>query len=212
MKYIKKTNIPNFFLVDTNGLTNWDDYEARKKRELKKHILKEEQYNLCCYCESKLNNDLSNSHLEHILPKSIAKYRTKTFDYNNLVVSCDGTHFNEISNSNPEHCGHKKDNSFNEDLFLNPTLIENLYIFFKFNKDTGLILQSRHGGNRAAYTILLLNLNGNLNRIAQARVIAKNNLLKLLKDKSTEQKREILLKILNSSGIQFQSFLKYCFT
>lgn len=53
MRYIKKTDTPQFFIEDTAGLTAWKDYYSDKKRRLKEHILNNEQNDLCIYCESK---------------------------------------------------------------------------------------------------------------------------------------------------------------
>ena len=88
IKYIQKTATPQFFIIDTNGLSLWSDYNATKKRTLRKHILDTEQSNLCCYCEKSITEHTVSSHCEHIKPKSI-DIATLTFDYNNIIVSCE---------------------------------------------------------------------------------------------------------------------------
>ena len=68
-----------------------------------------EQQSLCAYCERKIENE-TNAHIEQIKPKSF--YLEKCFDYNNLIISCNG---NQYSNVNQEYyednihsCGHKE--------------------------------------------------------------------------------------------------------
>ena len=141
MKFIKKVSTPQFFTQDTNGLTDWSQYRS-KKRKLKEFILSKKQYFLCCYCEKKVTVDKESSHLEHIKPKAKSQYPNLTFDYNNLLVSCEGNHFNEIGDNSKTSCGHKKDNFFDENKFLNPTLIIDIASFFIFDVDDGTISSS----------------------------------------------------------------------
>ena len=111
MKYIQKTATPQFFITDTNGLSRWSEYHSTKKQILKKHILDNEQFNLCCYCEKSITAVSGSSHCEHIKPKSL-DIATLTFDYANIIVSCEGNHFNEIGDNTKNTCGHKKDINF----------------------------------------------------------------------------------------------------
>ena len=44
MKFIKKVSTPEFFVEDTDGLINWNQYLASNKRRLKEFILNNEQF------------------------------------------------------------------------------------------------------------------------------------------------------------------------
>lgn len=106
MRYIKKVAIPQFFIDNTKDLSIWSAYHSTKKRILKEHILKEEQNYLCCYCEDKIAMD--NTHIEHVKPKHL-DIENLTFDYNNLLVSCNGTCRNSVEDTTRYNCGHRKD-------------------------------------------------------------------------------------------------------
>lgn len=45
------------------------------------------QENRCCYCESAVH--LTSGHIEHLAPRSTDSH--KTYDYNNLALSCNGS-------------------------------------------------------------------------------------------------------------------------
>ena len=83
---------PQFFLKDTLGLNNWNQYLAKNKRKLREYILENEQHELCCYCEGNVSINSANQHLEHIVPR--ISDISLIFDYNNILVSCNGKHFN----------------------------------------------------------------------------------------------------------------------
>ena len=94
MRYIKKGASPTFFEVcktEIEDLDNWEAFSKNQelsqcKKRLHQHLL-HEQAGLCVYCERGIPTRL-DSHVEHVYPKS--SYPTKTFDYRNLVVSCNG--------------------------------------------------------------------------------------------------------------------------
>ncbi len=211
MRSITKTQTPAFFTQDTINLSNWDDYLGKDKRAIKKHILDNEQKFLCCYCESKVDVSLVYTHLEHLKPKEI--YSDLTFDYNNLLVSCDGKHETNTSNNSHQTCGHKKDNDYDENLFLNPVAIADIENYFKYDSQTGRIINSESNSNRADYTIRVLQLNGVNDSIAVARFNTKNTLIKTILNKSKEPKavNEMIEKILEDDSIAYISFLRYCF-
>ncbi len=208
MKYIKKVNTPAFFLSDTTGLTKWGDYYGSKKRRLKQFILEKEQHHLCCYCEKKTK--VANSHLEHIHPKSADELKW-TFDYQNILVSCEGNHFNEINDNGKNTCGHKKDADFVARKFLNPTLVKDLFTHFVFDADNGQILASTKEREKALYTIELLNLNGVNDKLAEARIISKKAFLNYIQKKPPERQRQILTSLLSSEATEFASFFRYLY-
>lgn len=167
MRYIKKTlPVPSFFVDDTNFLHNddWEKFSGDKKRRLKSYILKKEQDYLCCYCEKSI--DLDMSHVEHIKPKS--NFKSETYKYSNLIVSCQGDHCNTNGSKTQQICGHKKDNDYCANKFLDPTLYTDISSFFIF-EDNGKILSSGKDNLKANFTINLLNLNGNNDSLALAR-------------------------------------------
>lgn len=208
MKYIKKTSIPEFFIEDTKRLVDWDDY--RKKRDLKQHILDEEQNQLCIYCESKVN--LDTSHVEHIKPKSLDKANL-TFDYNNLSVSCNGSCHNEAVDNAHYTCGHRKDRDdteYDETKFLNPTKITDVRGYFEYDLDDFKINPSNKDEIKAKYMIDILKLNDG--SLPKARKIAlKNFNNKIIKFKIDDkvEKREKIKEILNKENTAFISFLRY---
>ena len=215
MKYIKKTPEPDFFKSETEILKLkfetteqksgiWDEY--RNKRKLKEHILEKEQNYLCCYCEAKVT--LENSHIEHIKPKSL-DYDNLTFDYNNLLISCNGTCFS--SENKPKTCGHKKENKFNENLFLNPIVVENIRAYFIYT-DNGYIGSSSLCEKKAKYTMELLQLNTFNNYLPEARVKALEEFRKSVTKFAKQTKKdikEIAISLLNKENLAFISFLKF---
>ena len=73
--------------------------------------MKNEQHSICAYCETKLNE--ANSHIDHF--KTRNKFPEETWDYNNLLVSCN----NEL------RCAKHKDKQIKSksiyDNIINPT-------------------------------------------------------------------------------------------
>ncbi len=71
-------------------------------RNALKAALLQEQHQVCCYCERDIT--ASHSHIEHLVPKSVND--ALTFDYANLLASCEGE---SGKGRSPETCGHLKD-------------------------------------------------------------------------------------------------------
>lgn len=208
MRYVQKVNTPQFFIDDTTGLVQWDDYYANKKRNLKDYILKEEQSYLCIYCESKISN--SSSHLEHIKPKHL-DISNLTFNYHNIVVSCDGTCHNSDADNTKYHCGHRKDRvdtAFEETNFLNPVTILRIREYFQYDFDYCLISPSKKDVAKAQYMIDTLHLNdGGLPK-------AREKALEIFINKMTQIsdikiRKEKMKQVLNNENIAFISFLRF---
>lgn len=162
MRYIQKLDTPDFFIEDTQSLTDWKNYTEKKR--LKEYILKNEQNYLCCYCESKVtilgDNEKDGSHLEHIKPKKF--YNDLTFYYNNLLVSCQGTCHNSENDKTRHSCGHKKDDEYIENNFLNPTTVEDIRDYFQYEtlpNEKIKIVPTAKDSTKAQYMINLLHLN-----------------------------------------------------
>jgi len=76
-------NKPVFFNSLVKDKTVWNDLKNRTN--LYNHMIKE-QKNMCAYCERKLNK----YHLDHFYTRNL--FADKTFDYDNLFISCDSEH------------------------------------------------------------------------------------------------------------------------
>ena len=157
MRYIQKQPTPQFFIDDTQGLDTWKSYGKRgEKRRLKAHILENEQFHLCVYCEGRVEVDAS--HLEHIKPKASHMYPELMFAYANLAVSCNGTLFNADDDNKSRHCGHKKDSEYDQDNFIDPTCTTDVVDYFCFDLDDHTILPTPKKPQSAQYTINVLRL------------------------------------------------------
>jgi uncharacterized protein (TIGR02646 family) len=210
VRYIKKTAAPDFFTADTKNLNTWDQYGKVKgtKRCLKQHIIDHEQYALCVYCESKINP--SDSHIEHIKPKGKNGYPELTFDYKNLAVSCNGNLHNQADDHKQRSCGHKKDNEYDESLFLDPTQLTDISDYFVYDVDDGQIDSSDKAVAKARYAIDILNLNKD--GLPQARGNALKALRQSLrKIKDTQQRKATLIAFINGQNRPFVSFLRFNF-
>lgn len=203
MRFIQKTQSPDFFEQEKHGtpLTSWSSFRGRK--ELKKFLLEEQHY-LCGYCECNVSE---NNHFEHIAPQD--KYPELRFEYTNLIVSCEGKFFCDGKEQEKESCGHRKDNEYDEALFLNPVAIPDISSHFKFDPDTGQMLATENDAKNAAnYMIRILNLDALYLR--NARRNAKEVLLAHLNQLPPEQAMPILRAELATER-EFISFLRFCF-
>lgn len=112
----KNINEPRSFsawknLVSEQWTPTYLNLQNPEKLEL--HIaLLEEQGRTCCYCGREIG--LDNSHIEHFRPQQT--YRDLALSYENLFASC----IRETSPGSPLHCGHLKDNWFDETFHLSP--------------------------------------------------------------------------------------------
>jgi len=215
MRYIEKKK-PNDFddeikelkeeiKIVNNKSDVWDN-KFKTKRKLKEYILENEQNYLCCYCEAKIT--LDNSHIEHIKPKYL-DYENLTFDYNNLLVSCNGICFN--NENKPITCGHKKGKKFDEKLFLNPVKIKNIREYFIYT-DNGYIGASNLDKEKANYTMKILELNTFNNYLPEARVKALKQFRKSVKEFAKKRRKrldEVVLLLLIRENLAFISFLRF---
>ncbi len=98
MKKINKSEPPKFFrdFIKKNKPVNWDGLQEIKP-DLREHILNSEQDFQCAYCESAITSNNTKSHIDHFKRKHY--FPKLTFDYNNLLVSC----------NNYNHCASVKD-------------------------------------------------------------------------------------------------------
>jgi uncharacterized protein (TIGR02646 family) len=105
MRTINKHTPPANFTIYANKINStihsttlsggelWDKIQRNLKQNLRESLAIEQGY-ICCYCGRNIVKDtkgkinLMPTSIEHFLPKSI--YREKTFDYTNLLLSCNG--------------------------------------------------------------------------------------------------------------------------
>ena len=116
MKFINKGPEPPEMTVWRNRARparhpRWKN--ARRVKPKIREALLQEQGCLCCYCEARVGD--GNGHVEHLKPRSL--FPDLEADYSNLLCSCQG--------GNPDcdeetHCGHRKSDWYDEDLFVSP--------------------------------------------------------------------------------------------
>ncbi len=100
------------------GSISQDEAWRSFKKDSVRESLKNAQDGLCAYCEIKLSQD---TRIDHFKPKKL-DYRL-TFDWDNLVLSCDGI----------DSCDNKKGGEF-EEYWINPYITDPASMF-KFYSD-----------------------------------------------------------------------------
>ncbi len=208
MRFIKKIESPECFEEEKKlrgfGVnTAWKRFGNPCKKILTEH-LKNEQNHLCVYCECNLQG--VDSHIEHLAPQEI--YSHLRFDYDNITVSCAG--FDCESGKEKQSCGHRKNNEYDECLFINPIAEENIASYFSFIKDgddEGNILPAKMNVEKIAkaeYMIRILRLDADYLR--EQRKAAKKSFI----DFSISYP-DIDLRSELETEREFISFLRYCF-
>lgn len=123
MKYIKKNIEPSIFskwkespqrVPRTWRSLNNHQNGKRIKKVLKQNLLNEQGF-ICCYCERRIGIDPESSHIEHLKPK--VAYPEFELEYDNLLCSCQPQ---KVNDEKILTCGHKKDNYYDEHLFVSP--------------------------------------------------------------------------------------------
>ena len=95
---------------------NWENLGRRfpaVKRAIRE-LLYVWQYGLCGYCEASLAD--MGRHIEHIEPKAgIGGNPARTYDYSNLIASCQGDTQRAVRDGQDSSCGHHKDRIIGQD-------------------------------------------------------------------------------------------------
>ena len=137
MLKIVKQQPDNFDLLIKNKKV-WSDL---KDKAILNNSLPDEQENMCVYCETKLNK----YHIDHFYKRDL--FPNKTFDYENLYLSCD----------NENNCAKYKDKfglqKYKFELMFNPINIKLGEFYYSYMGD--IIGKSK----KARYTIKVFNLN-----------------------------------------------------
>lgn len=109
-----------------------EEFFYYSKQELRLEIIKEQGY-ICCYCNQEVK-DNTTSILEHFKPKGLEKHKKLTFDYQNILISCNG------GQKDPKprelHCDAVRNEG--DELLLSP-LQEDIENLFDFTKDGQVI-------------------------------------------------------------------------
>lgn len=132
---------------------------GNKLRSDLREFLIQSQHGLCAYCCRRI--DLDHSLNEHIKPQST--YPKESMNYENLIATC------KTEGINPT-CGVKKDNYYDERLFVSPleSDCEEKFVFYPNGQIKGL-------GECGEYTCKILSLNSyelQRARMAQYKVCA----------------------------------------
>ena len=208
MRHIKKLAAPECFEQEKqqrnfNEQTKWKRFGNPCKDALTQHI-KDEQSGLYIYCECDLTH--VTAHLEHLAPQE--QYPHLRFDYQNLTVSCEGVDCD--AEKSRQSCGHRKNNEYDESLFINPITESDIGSYFAFIKDgdgAGAIIPaelSEFHVRRAEYMIRILRLDADFLR--KRRKAAKKALIDFVLDYPDFDIDSEL-----STEREYISFLRYCF-
>ncbi len=148
MKHIIKNQEHTEFTQWKSGktTTKWERLAQSPHVKAALHqSLMQEQGMICCYCETALVK--SYSHIEHFVPRSLDA--SLTFDYNNLLCSCQVN----VERGTPLTCGNAKGNISDKNI-ISP-LEADCATHFTFSYD-GII---KGKDIRGQETIKILNLN-----------------------------------------------------
>jgi uncharacterized protein (TIGR02646 family) len=202
----------------------WQAFRDTKGYKAAVEVLKENQHNLCSYCETKLNEN--NRQIEHFKPKSRSDRQINyTFDYSNLMLcflggtNITGSRSESASIRGGHSCGQKKRDRNPHNVCLNPYNLPN-FPFFKLAAVDGdkIIFQSdevncKRAGIKAEIadsTIECLGLN--CNRLAKKRYLIWESVseeLEEIRRSGGEFKDDELLAL--AEEYQFQS-REFCTT
>jgi len=150
MKTIQRNTPPDCLAKQPNNQP-WGDFARTSCHTETRKSLFQEQFGLCCYCESPVND--SDGHIEHMEPRK--KSQKRTYDYANLALSCNG--------GNAQHCGHFKDAPHNHQFTWNPDKFSYPHdpetcSLFDFDR-LGNVNPTAINPDKAGYMIGYLNLN-----------------------------------------------------
>lgn len=116
MKYIQKTQEPSEFkkwkeAANDDWKPFFDDMPGNVKQPLQRALMIE-QGHICCYCESRLEEN--NSHIEHFRPQY--RFPGEELNFSNMLCSCQ----RNLLKREPRHCGNAKGKWFDDNLLISP--------------------------------------------------------------------------------------------
>ena len=165
MIFINKRSVPIWLtrlLKNDLSIKEYRDLSAENRKKLRQDLVDEQLY-LCGYCCGKANE--SSAHNEHIKPQEMCTDK-ESLDYYNIIASCRGFHVNS------ETCGHRKNNAYDETMFVSP-LVQGCEQNFKYTINGEIVGLNE----RAKYTIALLNLNSGALKNARKGILKQSRLL-----------------------------------
>jgi len=168
MRHIEKENEPPTSFTEWKGQANeswqptWDNLQNPQKEDLGQALLRE-QGGLCCYCGCELRRN--EFHIEHFRPRKA--YPHLELEYDNLHLSC----IREFNPGEPRHCGHAKENHFDENKVISP-LEEDCEKRFSYLL-TGEIVPKEKNDEKANYMRELLKLDIGLLRRQRAEALSR---------------------------------------
>jgi len=189
MKYINKNQLPQDFETwkTKNPRANWNDFSGTNEHSNLRECLISEQNQMCCYCEVKIKNTGSSSHIEHLKDKN--NFPQEIFNYNNLLASCQQT----------DSCGHKKGTKYFNG-FVSP-LDPNCKNRFTYT-GAGEIIPVDENDTDATRTIEVLGLN--CNKLKDRR----KSIIKSFENLDTTTKKMSLSNFLDWFG-EFYTVIEY---
>lgn len=200
MKQITKSSSPQYFEAwkTRNNTANWAAFSQSANSTIKVRLsndLLNDQGNICCYCEREISS--TNSHIEHIKPKST--YPNETFIYSNLLSSC----------QDKNTCGHKKDNNFFIG-FVSP-LYPNCQSRFTYT-ESGEIIPKDPNDNDAIKTIELLNLSDPKGKLNNMRKTVIKSIIESKKNLPQNNYNNFINYYLNQNFCKFYTAVIYADT
>lgn len=143
MRHVKKNGEPQF-LKDWKSQENeswkaiYSNLSNPTKRDVHSHLLVEQGWT-CCYCGREI--EIAESHIEHFRPQGRSHNGIDlSVDYENIFASC----IRETKPGAPLHCGHLKNEWFEEDCFISP-LEENCESEFAYTLEGQIIPDTQRG-------------------------------------------------------------------
>ncbi|WP_023603424.1 retron system putative HNH endonuclease [Aliivibrio logei] len=208
MKYVPKLEAPDFFIEHIKDLNDWDDYhnldDGESKRQLREYIISHEQFGICIYCEC--NVCVDTSHIEHVKPKS--KYIGDTFNYDNITVSCEGKTHNPPTDKTKYNCGHEKNDIYDDQKFLNPSVTVDIRDYLNYDLDSFEIICSGKDPSRYEHSINTLKLNSEyLKHGRKLRLKSFKKHLKTIRD--IDERKNKALEIAKKDKGAFISLIKF---
>ncbi|BAY84194.1 hypothetical protein NIES267_36900 [Calothrix parasitica NIES-267] len=185
MKHIDKGSEPQSLTAynkKVSASTKWKSFNRKVKNDVYDSILHEQGY-ICCYCGIRIHR--KKCHIEHYRPKS--KYTHLTFDYSNLISSCQGE--DEQRPTKPVHCGHKKGGWFDEGLMISP-LDPNCSSYFRYT-GAGEILPTQDPLHQQAAETTIKMLALDINKLKKMRRKVVDGVIQATQDLSEEEIKEL---------------------
>ncbi len=226
MKYIQKSKGPDC-LSDIAADMPWREFGAPCREELKESLYSE-QNGTCAYCERQLRGGENKSEvIEHMIPQGTLSgelrdaierngisadcVERRRYWYENIVLSCFGYPPPADNHEKPDQdnvsCDEHKRGEIDIDFFLFPTRCENIADCFYWESETGAVSARVENGEKASYTIDLLNLD-----YVHLREARRNSLEALVRIFSAPDGEEILERRMNdirNGECEFSSFLNF---